>query len=140
MKHEEANCRLWSFSYTDFLREFKLGAASLGSPSTVPYMMRHSGPSIDRAQQARPMLEVQRRGQWRSTRSLDRYEKVARVAKSFTDLPMASQLHLTECERRVEDILWCGRTIAPPRLPITPGAASTWVTSFAGRAESVRRW
>jgi len=41
---------------------------------------RHSGPSIDRVKHHRSQLEVQKRGQWKSTKSVHMYEKVARLA------------------------------------------------------------
>ena len=46
-----------------------------------PYQTRHSGPSIDRAKKLRTLHEVQKRGNWRSTTSVLRYEKAGRLSK-----------------------------------------------------------
>ena len=44
------------------------------------YSLRHSGPSADRLKHRRPLLEVKKRGRWRSDTSLRRYEKGAYAA------------------------------------------------------------
>ncbi|CAE7512342.1 unnamed protein product [Symbiodinium sp. CCMP2592] len=86
LKKQHASTPLWDFNYGEFVREFKLVAEAL-HVQLSPYQMRHSGPSIDRAQHLRSLLEVQRRGTWKSAKSVLRYEKSARLAASFLELP-----------------------------------------------------
>eukprot|EP00974_Lingulodinium_polyedra_P042291 4058124-Lingulodinium_polyedra.AAC.1 len=67
--------------------------------------MRHSGASSDRGDNSRSFLKVQRRGQWRSVSSVQRYEKAARLATSLHRLPPALVAHAQRCESRVADII-----------------------------------
>ena len=54
---------IWTFSYPDFSREFAHSVKRLGvEHSVVPYMARHSGPSIDRVTGLRDLMEIQKRG------------------------------------------------------------------------------
>jgi hypothetical protein len=53
---------LWDFDYHLFTREFKKSVTALQSPHVVPYQMRHSGASCDRASRERSQEEVIKRG------------------------------------------------------------------------------
>ena len=53
---------VWRFSYPSFLKEFRKCARDLRLEELTPYMTRHSGPSIDRANKWRSAAEVQKRG------------------------------------------------------------------------------
>jgi hypothetical protein len=57
----------------------------------VPYLLRHSGPSEDYLSGTRSLLDIQRRGRWKSVHSVRRYEKSARVS-SRLDLLTKQQL------------------------------------------------
>ena len=81
----------------------------------TPYNMRHSGPSIDRSQNLRPLLEVQKRGRWKSHKSVARYEKSARLAANFNQLPTKTQRHCLHVETLLGDVM-LGRT----RPPVPP--------------------
>ena len=45
------------------------------------HVMRHSGPSNDRALHCRTIEKVQKRGRWLASTSLRRYEKSARLSR-----------------------------------------------------------
>ena len=79
LKNQPANGPLWDFNYSQYLHIFKKCAMKLNI-QLEPYHARHSGPSIDRSRKYRSQLEVQKRGQWKSTKSCVRYEKAARLA------------------------------------------------------------
>ena len=51
----------WAFTHPELVEQFKRTRTRLGAPA-VPFMTRHGGPSIDRAQQFRPLDEVRKRG------------------------------------------------------------------------------
>ena len=104
---------LWDFNYEEYRREFSKAAAVLGLEIT-PYQTRHSGPSIDRAKKWRSQHEVQKRGQWKSQKSISRYEKSARLAATFDSLPGALQTHCRLCEHDLSEIM-CG-TLQPHRF------------------------
>ena len=62
------------------------------------------------------MTEIQKRGQWRSHRSLSRYEKSARLASSLIQFHPLQQECFETCERRAEEIVLRGRlTLLPPQ-------------------------
>jgi len=106
---------LWDFNYLEFLTDFKTVAAMLNAPRTVPYQLRHSGASVDRASGERTTEDVRRRGRWRSANSIARYEKPARLATSLRQHSSDMQSHFDQCERVLESVLLFG---APaPALP-----------------------
>ena len=89
------------------MKQFKETCGRLGVPA-VPYMMRPSGPSIDRAQQFRPLDEVRKRGRWASHKSVVRYEKAARLSKAWHDLAAATQMQREALDARLEELLLRG--------------------------------
>ena len=91
------NRPLWDFEYSDFLSYFNQAAARLQLPVT-PYQWRHSGPSIDISRRLRTLTEVQKRGRWKSQKSVTRYEKSGRLAMNFNGLPLKVQQHCLEAE------------------------------------------
>ena len=65
---------LWSFTYPKVADKFQEGCNSVPLPfKTVPFQLRHSGPSIDRSRNCRTQAEVQKWGRWRKATSLTRY-------------------------------------------------------------------
>ena len=54
-------------------------------------MPRHSGASIDRSRHYRSQLDVQKRGHWKTAKSAQRYEKSARLARSWEMVPQRSK-------------------------------------------------
>jgi hypothetical protein len=80
----------------------------------VPYQLRHSGASHDRLKNLRALMEVLKRGRWRSLKSVARYERHASVAIEFRKLASHIQDHCVTCEARLE-AAFLGRE--PARLP-----------------------
>ncbi|CAK8994704.1 unnamed protein product [Durusdinium trenchii] len=110
-----ADLPLWNFNYSHYFKVFSQVTETLGLDMT-PYQMRHSGPSIDRSRNLRSLLEVQKRGRWRSHKSVARYEKSARLAATFQMLPPPLQHHCLLAERQLGDVM-LGR--APALRPPT---------------------
>ena len=110
---------LWDFDYSHFCKMFYQAAQAL-KLSVTPYQWRHSGPSIDRAKDRRSLLEVQKRGRWKSFKSVARYEKSARLGANFAQLGTSLQRHCQDTESLLEDVM-LGRRLAPPP-PIGGGA------------------
>lgn len=102
---------LWDFSYSDYFHVFSQIAKTLKLEVT-PYHLRHSGPSIDRSRNIRSLLEVQKRGRWKSHKSVTRYERAARLAANFRELPVAIQRHCLHAESVLGDVM-LGRTCPP---------------------------
>ena len=95
---------LWDFDYREYAQVFQEVAARLGVEAT-PYQTRHSGPSIDRSRDSRSLVEVQKRGQWRAHKSVTRYEKSARLAKTWEGLNPHFKAHAEWCEQNLGGIL-----------------------------------
>lgn len=73
--------------YKSFSAAFHDVAKQLGLPQgAVVHQLRHSGPSVDRAMQRRPLQEVKRRGRWAADRSVKRYEKSGLVDRQLSAL------------------------------------------------------
>ena len=97
---------IWKFSYQDFVREFGRSVKRLGiEHSVVPYMARHSGPSIDRVQGLRDLLEIQKRGRRSQFKSVQRYEKHARLAEVTNSLSAASVAFMKAADAHLEALL-----------------------------------
>ena len=109
-KNPKDSC-LWDFTYGELSSSINAVTRTLGLDITL-YQARHSGPSIDRAKDIRSQLEVQRRGQWMSHKSVIRYERAARLASNFQSLPYRLQQHCLLAERLLGDVM-LGRCPAP---------------------------
>ena len=61
-----------------------------------PHCLRHGGASEDYAERSRSLDQIQKRGQWRSAASVQRYSKPGRIGLQLQKLdPVA--LELIEC-------------------------------------------
>ena len=96
--------RVWSFRYDQFLREFRTSARRLGV-ELVPYQARHSGASLDRVDNRRPQLEVQKRGRWRSYKSLVRYEKAGRLQYTAAQASPQLRAYTEACAARLAPLM-----------------------------------
>ena len=96
---------LWDFGYVEYLRVFKLACEAWKLEGVVPYQMRHSGPSIDRAQNLRSLVDCQKRGRWASWKSVTRYEKSARLSASWGSIGRREQEAMLVCERHLEALV-----------------------------------
>ena len=79
------------------------------------YQLRHSGASSDFLEKIHTLAEVQRRGRWRTAKSVRRYEKGGRVAQQFQKLPAPLQVHALRCAEHVGQVVSGAlRALAPP--------------------------
>ena len=104
--------KLWAFDYGTFYKTLAQVGRALGVP-LVPYVLRHSGVTIDRAEGARTAEEAQKRGRWRQAKSMRRYEKAGRLADSWRHLRGSVQQHCRQMSTRIAEII-VGGSRAPP--------------------------
>ena len=116
LKEGEDEGKVFQFTYPQFLKVFGRVLSEFCLHGVVPYQARHSGPSIDRAKGERSLLEVQKRGRWASSRSLVRYERAARLSKSWHALTSDQRTLFKLCEDQLEAII-LGRPITGMFLP-----------------------
>ena len=105
---------LWSFDYGRYSQIFALVTKPLRLDIS-PYSLRRSGPSVDRNRGLRSLLEVQKRGRWKSYKCVARYEKSARLASNFQLLSQKHQQHCLHAETRLGEVM-SGRARPPPLL------------------------
>ena len=96
---------LWDFTYLEYLKIFRLASAHLGLAHLVPYQLRHSGASIDRASNTRTVEEVKKRGRWKTSRSLVRYERHARLGAAYQKFSEPQRAHFARCQQLIEGVL-----------------------------------
>lgn len=95
---------VFNFDYSSYLKVFRQACEDL-KLQLVPYQATHSGPSIDRAKNARTQEEVRKRGNWASRQSVARYEKAGRLAATLQKLDVDTQLTCRSAERYIEEIM-----------------------------------
>ena len=113
MKETRGSGPLWPFTYPQLLENLKVVKKTLNLPELMPYQLRHSGPSWDRARGLRQQSEVQKRGRWRSLKSVVRYEKHGRLSSEMHRFPAETQSFLLACAEHLEGYLVLGREVPP---------------------------
>jgi integrase len=107
--------RLFLFHYTDFLLAWNSCLLGLGLAQlkVTPYSLRHGGASEDVSSRSRALLDVQKRGGWRSFQSVRRYEKHARLASMMRRIPAQLREEAQRRERELARLLLpaCGRRV-----------------------------
>ena len=104
--HSQApEASLWTFSYAEYLTVFQEAAKTLGVPGLVPYQLRHSGASADRLANHRSLLSIMKRGRWKSLKSVNRYEKSAKMMQAATRYPAGLLEHGQRCLQYMENIV-----------------------------------
>ena len=98
---------LFPFGYGPFFKMLTATGRRHGL-DLVPYQGRHSGISIDRAENARSHMEAMKRGRWRSERSVRRYEKAGRLNDVWTRLPANTKASAEKAERRIKSVILHG--------------------------------
>ena len=96
---------VFDFSYPTFLEIFMKALRRLGLPPVVPYEARRSVPAIDVSRNLRTRQEVKERGRWKSDKSVQRYEQLARRALSFFRLGASLQTKCRACKDALGDVL-----------------------------------
>ena len=108
--------RVWPFDYRDLVREFHTAGRQIALEWVVPYTLRHAGPSWDRLHDKRSLGEVQKRGQWKTVKSLNRYERHGRVQADELKFPKDLRDHFSLCGSLLEAVV-LGRA-QPPQPPL----------------------
>lgn len=86
-----AHARVFPCAEHTFRKRFATAAAALGLPPTiVPHSLRHGGATHDHASGARSAAEIQKRGRWRSDKSMAYYVGQMRSALATLQVPAAS--------------------------------------------------
>ena len=114
LQKESPGVPVWGFGYPTVLSTLRQACINLGLKPVTPYQARHSGASTDRASNARTLLDIQKRGGWKTMKSVCRYEKGARLAQRASKLTPLQVSHFGECLRHLEDALVWGKPIAKP--------------------------
>ena len=99
--------RLWSFGLPELRSAFVAAAHKAGIAFLRPvlYMGRHTGASLDRLEGRRTLDEVQKRGRWRSTNSVRRYEKHALVQEVLERMHPTKVAYCQQCEPKLREML-----------------------------------
>ena len=71
----------------------------------VLYQGRHSGASLDASRRLRSIEEIQKRGRWKTARSVSRYERGGRLQDTWRSLTAAQKTHFEACERVLESVV-----------------------------------
>ena len=78
--------------------------------TTHPYSVRHGGASSDALWRTRSLIEIQKRGRWRSEKSVRRYEKHSRLLTKLSDAtrkygqPVMSRMSRLLCDAMLHSI------------------------------------
>ena len=94
----------------------KAATAELGLAdfNIVPHTFRHSGPSNDVYHKRRTLREVQKRGRWKSTRSVARYEKAGRLLRRWAGATDKTKRRAHAATKKVKtDLLRALRQLQP---------------------------
>ena len=101
----DPSARAFDFNYPAFVDAFRKAKDELGIANLVPYQARQSGPSIEVAKGVRSLMEVAKRGRWKSMKSVQRYEKAGKLAAAWRALPAATQAVCERAELTVADMI-----------------------------------
>ena len=85
------------------LRLLTQASRAVGVTQLAPVLhsLRHGGPSTDLAMKSRSVTEAQKRGRWRTLRSVARYERGGRVSEQLQRLPRHVLASLLAAERNL---------------------------------------
>jgi hypothetical protein len=115
LAHGQPNERVWNFDYPTLTHMIRKAALALGL-SFVPYQLRHSGASWDRLKGRRTLQEIQKRGMWRTHKSVTRYEQAARIVSEYLKINEHTRAHLELCHRNLESHVCDGLPV--PDAPV----------------------
>jgi hypothetical protein len=104
LKHGAAASLLFDWGYLALSKAFKHAISELHYDEIGVvhlYQVRHGGASHDAASRARPLDEIQKRGRWRSQRTMRRYENGGRLAEVLGRLRPDQLMHAQQCRRRL---------------------------------------
>ena len=107
--------KLFTFSATQVRKRWAWALQKLGLQQCnfTMHALRHGGACRDAARKLRPMLDIQKRGRWRTTAVLMRYEKRGRLQSVLAKVPSVT-LEFCEHAARVK-----GKMLREEQLPAT---------------------
>jgi len=107
---------LWCLSGTRLIAMFKDSVDSLGMSHLAPvrYSLRHGGASDDAISKRRSLLEIKKRGQWRTDQSLKRYAKESKVSEELQKIPLAVLEYGRHIEANLEMAFHLAINLTPP--------------------------
>ena len=91
--------RFWpDLTLARYEQAFKHGCAALKitNLNLTPHVVRHTGPSADRLFNRMSLDQCQKRGRWASPKSVNRYEKHARIMKQLQKLQPSQQASMAK--------------------------------------------
>ena len=100
--------KLFEMEQPEMSRLFLWAGQRLRVPSKMGlcmYMLRHSGASHDFGTKSRTLLEIKRRGRWRSDDSVRRYEKGGRLSSQLRSLGDSLRAHSLNCARSIDKVV-----------------------------------
>jgi hypothetical protein len=100
----EGSDALWPFTYPELSAELRACSRDLGV-KLVPYQLRHAGPSWDRIKNFRSLMDIQKRGRWKSFKSVTRYEKATLILSEFDRLPKLIKQHCDLCTLHLKEYM-----------------------------------
>ena len=112
MKDGTRELPLWDFDYSQVAAEIRNASEAFQIADLYPYGLRHSGPSEDRARSVRTLEEIRKRGRWASAKSVQRYEKAARLAATYETYSAEFKVFSETCDRVIADVV-LGKQSAP---------------------------
>jgi len=95
---------VFTFTYPEYTLAFRKVAVRLGL-KLVPYQARHSGASHDRITGFRDLPGVKKRGSWKADKSVNRYEKGARLGRAWELHSPVLRAHAEVCELKLTEVL-----------------------------------
>ena len=115
LQRQPQDRHLLSVNYAECLFLFRRAAANL-QVDMLPYQGRHSGASVNRTENLRTLESIQKRGRWRSAKSVRRYEKSGRVNQSWSELAPLVQAHCEHSNNLMPSVLLHGHASTPLSL------------------------
>ena len=138
LKEGDPQTSLWTFSYLQFVNALAQACVDSGVPKMVPYETRHSGPSHDCCHKLRSVIQVQKRGGWKRTRSLVRYEKHTQMQQQWNKLAPSPNKHAEKCQQELEGfVLGLRPPLVPPRPKDMGGGTNGLVPCLQGDAACI---
>ena len=112
LSNREAGRKIWDLKYSSFAQAFRRAALNLDLEA-VPYQMRHSGASIDRALSTRSLDSIAKRGRWMAQKSVRRYEKMGRLNETWQELKPKQRTYMEFCEKSLAKTFLTGVLPSP---------------------------
>ena len=116
LRRRPCQCSVWNFDADSLRRMFNQVVHLSGIENLKPvlYSLRHGGASHDILCRHRTIVEVKRRGRWRSDSSLNRYEKATFALAELAKMPDELIQYSLFIENNLAELFLDKRTRPPP--------------------------